>query len=359
MARAGRFAAGRWSSAVIILIFLAGCAPQTQTAAGAPRDGMQLRGAGATFPSLLYTQWFAAYQHDHPQPGISYDAVGSGEGVRRFVGRNIKESEQIDFGASDAAMTDEQIAQVPGGALLLPVTGGCVTLSYNIPGFPGELRLSRRAYAAIFLGRVSNWNDPIIAEANPGLAFPDLSLVTVVRQDASGTTYAFTKNLDAISDVWQSHYGAANIVNWPGNAMRAEGNEGVAGRILHSEGSIGYIGYEFAHRLGLRMALVENKSGRFVKPGEESCTAALASADMPDNLRVYVPDPAAAGAYPIVTFSWILLYKNYSPGKASALHDLFAWCLRGGQDYAPQLGYIRLPDNVASKALAALDANLH
>jgi phosphate transport system substrate-binding protein len=325
----------------------------------APRDGLLLKGAGATFPSLLYKQWFETYQHDHPKTAISYDAVGSGEGIRRFIGANIKDSERIDFGASDAAMTDEQMAQVPGGALLLPLTAGCVTLSYNVPGLDGDLRLSRRAYAAMFLGEIQNWNDPLIAESNPGLNFPDLSLVTVVRQDASGTTYAFTKHLDAVNDAWRSRYGAANLVNWPGNAMRAEGNEGVAGRIQHSEGSIGYVGYEFAQRLGLRMALLENKKGEFVKPGDQSCTAALNSAEMPENLRVYVPDPTGPGVYPIVTFSWILLYKNYPPEKASALHDLFAWCLRSGQESAPALGFVRLPADPASKALAALDANLH
>jgi phosphate transport system substrate-binding protein len=137
--------------------------------------------------------------------------------------------------------------------------------------------------------------------------------------------------------------------------MRAQGNEGVAGRIQHSEGSIGYVGYEFAHRLGLRMAAVENKSGAFVKPDVQSCTAALGSAEMPENLRVYVPDPGAPNAYPIATFSWILLYKNYPVEKAAALHDLFAWCLRDGQQYAPDLGYVPLPPAVASKALTALD----
>src|SRR5262249_1907325 len=195
-------------------------------------------------------------------------------------------------------------------------------------------------------------------ECNPGVTRPKLTIVTVVRQDASGTTFAFTKHLDAINESWRSQYGAANLVDWPGNAMRAEGNEGVAGRIQHAEGSIGYVGYEFAHRLGLRMALVENKSGSFVKPSAESCAAALASADMPENLRVYVPDPTGPDVYPIVTFSWILLYKKYESAKASALHDLFAWCLRDGQQSAPELGYVPLPAPVVSKALTAL-ADVH
>jgi phosphate transport system substrate-binding protein len=140
--------------------------------------------------------------------------------------------------------------------------------------------------------------------------------------------------------------------------MRAAGNEGVAGLIQHSDGSIGYVGYEFAHRLGLRMALLENKNGAFVKPSEESCSAALASADLPENLRVYVPDPARPDAYPVVTFSWILLYRNYEHQQAAALRDLFKWCLERGQQYSPELGYVRLPDNVATKALSTLAANL-
>src|SRR5581483_5407399 len=205
---------------------------------------------------------------------------------------------------------------------------------YNVPGLDRPLRLSRRAYTAIFLGQIRNWNDPMIAESNPGAVLPDLSLVTVVRQDSSGTTYAFTKHLDAVSDVWRSRYGSANLVNWPGDAMRAQGNEGVASRIQHSEGSIGYVGYEFAQRLGLKTALIENKAGAFVMPGEETCSEALASVDMPENLRAYVPDPDGRTSYPIVTFSWILLYRNYAPEKSSALRELFAWCLRDGQQSA-------------------------
>lgn len=344
--------------AFAILAFASGCGSQPEPVNAAPRDAMLLKGAGATFPAPLYKQWFATYEHDHPKTAISYDVVGSGEGVRRFIGANIRGDEQVDFGASDAAMTDEQISQVPGGALLLPLTGGCVTLSYNIPGLRGDLRLSRRAYAGIFLGQITNWSDPLIAESNPGVTLPDLSLVTVVRQDSSGTTYAFTKNLDAVSDAWRNRYGAANLISWPGNAMRAEGNEGVAGRIQHADGSIGYVGYEFAQRLGLQTAFIENKSGAFVKPTAQSCADALAAAELPENLRVYVPDPASPNAYPVATFTWVLLRRNYPVEKAAALHDLFAWCLGSGQQAAPSLGYVPLPAAVASKALAALDADL-
>jgi phosphate transport system substrate-binding protein len=320
-----------------------------------PPGGVYLQGAGATFPSLLYKQWFSAYQQAHPQTVISYDSVGSGEGIRRFIGRNAKEEEKVDFGASDAAMQDAEIAQVPEGVVMLPVTAGGVALAFNLPGAPAEFKLSRRAVAGIFLGEIKNWDDPLIAAANPGVKLPRLTIVTVVRQDPSGTTFAFTKHLDATSDEWRSRYGASTLVDWPGNAMRAKGNEGVAGLLQQSMGAIGYVGYEFAHKYGLQTALLENKAGKFVAPNEQSLRAALASAQLPENLRVFVPDPAAPEAYPIATFTWILLRKSYGdPAKAQSVRDLFAWSLHDGQAFASNLGYVPLPPEVVEKAQAAL-----
>jgi phosphate transport system substrate-binding protein len=320
-----------------------------------PPGGVLLQGAGATFPSLLYKQWFATYQQTHPQTVITYESVGSGEGIRRFLGRNVKDEDQVDFGASDAALQDSEIAQVADGALMLPMTAGGVALAYNLPDLPQELRLSRRAYAGIFLGEITNWNDPVIAAANPGVKLPKLTIVTVVRLDASGTTFAFTKHLDAISEKWRSQYGASTVVDWPGNAMRAKGNEGVAGLLQQSVGGLAYVGSEFSHKYGLQTAWLENKDGKFIKPNEENLRAALASAQMPENLRVYVPDPSGPEAYPIATFTWILLRKNYAdPAKAKALRDLFAWSLGDGQRYASDLGYVPLPSEVVEKAQAAL-----
>jgi phosphate transport system substrate-binding protein len=320
-----------------------------------PPGSALLQGAGATLPSPLYKKWFAAYQQIHPQTIITYDGVGSGEGMRRFIGLNVRDEDKVDFGASDAALQDNDIAQVADGVVMLPVTAGGVVLAYNLPGLPQELKLSRRAYAGVFLGEIKNWNDPLIAATNPGVKLPRLTIVTVVRQDASGTTFAFTKHLDAISEKWRSRYGPSTLVDWPGNAMRAKGNEGVAGLLSHSVGGLGYVGYEFAHRYGLQIAPLENKAGKFVKPNEESLRAALASAQMPENLRVYVPDPSGPDAYPIASFTWILLHKNYAdPAKAKALRDLFAWSLGDGQHYASALGYVPLPPEVVEKAQAAL-----
>jgi len=335
-----------------------GCkAPENSAPAlRAPAGGILIKGAGATLPSLLYKHWFASYNNIHHDTVIGYDIVGSGEGIRRFIGNNVKEEDRVDFGASDAAMRDEEMAQVPKGVVLLPATAASVVLAYNLPGFEGDLKLSRRAYAGIFSGQIRKWNDPIIAASNSGKRLPNMDITTVVRQDRSGTTYAFTKHLDAISEAWRSQHGAATLVNWPGNAMRATGNEGVAGRIQHAIGSIGYVGYEFAHSLGLKLAMLENRDGKFVAPTARSFTSSFADVKMPENMRLFIPDPAGSDSYPIVTFSWILLYTSYDdPAKSKAIHDLFRWCLVEGQESAPQLGYVQLPEAVAKKALAALD----
>jgi phosphate transport system substrate-binding protein len=324
-----------------------------------PAGGVLLQGAGATFPALLYQQWFHQYEVAHPDRVIAYAAVGSGEGVRRFIGQNVKDEEQVDFGASDAAMSDDEIARVQAGALLVPVTAGTVAVAYNLPDVSGDLRLSRQAYAGIFLGEIKNWNDPRITQTNPGVTLPNLTIVTVVRLDSSGTTFAFAKHLDGVNETWRSRYGAATLVDWPGNAMRATGNEGVAGRITQSIGSIGYVGYEFARRAGLRMALLENRAGAFVAPSQKSAEAALAAVtdvQLPENMRVYIPDPAGRGSYPIVTLTWILLRRTYAdPRTAADLREMFRWCLTDGQQYAAGLGYIPLPPDIVSRSLATLD----
>jgi phosphate transport system substrate-binding protein len=348
---------------VFVFTMLSGCTPANVPSPSVraekprvPAGGILLHGAGATFPSVLYQKWFATYQQQHPDTVVEYEAVGSGEGIRRFIGQGVKDEDKIDFGASDAAMQDAQMARVQGGAILLPVTAGAVVLAYNIPGVGGELKLSRQAYVGIFLGQIKSWNDPAIARSNPGLKLPKLTITTVVRQDGSGTTFAFTKHLDSVSTAWRSQFGPATLVNWPGNAMRASGNEGVAARIKQSIGSIGYVSYEFALKAGLNVALLENREGRFVAPSEKSGMVAIAQAELPDNLRVYVPDPTGPDSYPIVTLTWILLYRNYTDArKALALHQMLRWCLTDGQKYAPELHYVPLPPNVIARSLVALD----
>ncbi len=348
--------------AVLLGSLLTSCSFSTRRSSETkvPAGAVALAGAGSTFDSILFKTWFTIFEHDNPNTYITYDVVGSGEGVRRFIGKNVTDEDKVDFGASDSAMSDAEIALAGQEVLMLPITAGGEVLAYNLPGFEGNLKLSRRAYAGIFLGEITNWNDKLIAESNPGVKLPDHSITTVVRQDASGTTFAFTNHLAAISDKWRARYGAETLVDWPGMAMRAPGNEGVAGRIQQSEGSIGYIEYGFAQELQLKTAILENKDGKFVKASGLSILAGLAGAQLPDNLRAFVPDPSGPDSYPIVTYSWILLRKrNPDAAKAKMIHDLFTWCLQDGQRYAPIAGYVPLPAAVVVKALAALDSIEH
>ena len=329
---------------------------ETEPKESIPANATHLRGAGATFPSLLYRRWFSAYHGINQGTYVTYEAVGSSEGVRRFIGKSIPVEQSVDFAASDAAMSDAEIARADNNVLMIPATAGCVVLAYNLPGYTGELRLSRRTYTAIFEGDIKDWSDPQIARDNPGVKFPHLTITTVVRQDGSGTTFAFTRNLDTISDKWRARYGPATLVDWPGNAMRATGNQGVAGLIEESNGSIGYVGYEFARRIGLNFASLENKDAKYVKPSEQSCAKALATAVVPENLRMFVPDPPGPDSYPLVTFSWILLHKSYRDAStADEVRKVLQWSLQDGQRYASELGYVALPSEVATKALAAID----
>jgi phosphate transport system substrate-binding protein len=318
-----------------------------------PNSRVAIRGAGATFPAPLYEAWIKRFAGQHPDVALVYDAVGSGEGQRRFL------AQTVDFGASDAALSDEQIASARSGASLVPVTAGMVVLAYNLPGLGGPLKLPRGVYVDMFAGRIRTWNDARLVAANPSLALPARTIALVARQDASGTTFAMTNHLSAVSDAWRDRGpGVGNLVDWRGAVMLARGNEGVAARIKVSEGAIGYVEYHFARRLGLPMAHLENRAGRFVEPTEASGQTALArnATKMPPNRRLFLPDPEGADAYPIVTFSWLLLQDRYpDPHRAAALKKFVAWCLTDGQGLSRELGYIPLPAEVASISLAAVD----
>lgn len=325
-------------------------AAPTATVASGP---VALRGAGATFPAPLYQKWIDVYTKANPTLAIEYKVVGSGEGVKRFL------ENSVDFGASDAALSDEQIAKAPGGATLVPATAGAIVLAYNLPDVKGALKLSREVYADIFLGKIRNWNDPRIQALNPDLKLPNLTITLVARQDSSGTTYAMTNHLSAISAAWRNQGpGVGKVIDWPGISMVALGNEGVAGRIKRSWGSIGYVEYGFAKRLGLPMAHLENKAGVFVEPNLNSGQAALAAnvSQIPGNLRVFLPDPDGENSYPIVTFTWLLLYDRYlNPQKSATLKGFVNWALSDGQGYSIDQGYIPLPENVATLARAAVN----
>ncbi|MEW6039860.1 MAG: phosphate ABC transporter substrate-binding protein PstS [Pseudomonadota bacterium] len=348
-----RFGLKKWIVGLCIAGLLAvgagHAAAGEDTAASIP---VELRGAGATFPAPLYSAWIKAYTSKQPGVRIEYEAVGSGEGVQKFLAR------EVDFAGSDAALTDEQMATVKNGVRLVPATAGMVVLAYHLRNLNGPLKLSREVYVDLLAGRISRWDDPRIQVLNPGLSLPKQNVTIVARQDSSGTTYALTNHLSAISADWRDRGpGAGKLVDWPGNAMAVRGNEGVASRIKISEGAIGYVEYGFAKRLGLAMAWLQNRAGQFVEPSERTGQAALSDslAHMPANLRLFLPDPEGKEAYPIVTFSWLLLHGKYSDhARAAALKDFVDWGLGEGQELARALGYVPLPSEVARLSQAAV-----
>ena len=309
----------------------------------------QLSGAGATFPAPLYQRWAVEYNKQVPSIKVNYQSVGSGAGVKNFL------QGVVDFGASDAAMTDAEMAKSPRGAVLVPATAGSVVLAYNLEGIAG-LKLTRAALAGIFLGTVTKWNDPALVAANPGLPLPDRAINVAYRSDGSGTTFVFTQHLAAISPEFDEQVGFDKSVTFP-VGVGGKGNEGVTALIKQTPGTIGYIEFGYAEQNKLPVASLENKSGNFVAPTPESGAAALASVEMPENLRIWPVDPATPEAYPITTFSWLLLYKKYDDAaKLKALKDFVTYGLTEGQAFAVELGYIPLPESVVAKANAALSS---
>jgi phosphate transport system substrate-binding protein len=316
---------------------------------GALAADVTLQGTGATFPAPLYQRWFSEYNKLHPEVQINYQALGSGAGVKQF------QEGLVNFGASDAAMTDEEIAAVKQGVVLLPMTAGSIVLAYNLPGGPPELKLSREAYVGIFLGAVTSWNDPKIASANPGATLPDTKITPVTRSDGSGTTFVFTQHLSAISDQWKNGPGTGKSVNFP-VGVGGKGNPGVTALIKQTPGAIGYVEYGYAKQTKMPMAILENKSGQFVKADGASEKAALASVELPADLRAWITDPAAPSAYPIVTYTWLLCYKTYADAKIrDALKGVIQYGLTEGQKFSEELGYIALPESVVAAVSKALD----
>ena len=308
----------------------------------------QLSGAGASFPAPLYQRWASEYNKVNPSVQVNYQSVGSGAGVKQFT------QGTVDFAASDAAMSDEEIAKVKAGVVMIPATAGSIVIAYNLPGVT-DLKLSRDAYAGIFLGKVANWNDPIIVKDNPGVTLPNLPINVAYRSDGSGTTFVFTKHLSAISKEFADTVGGDKSVQWP-VGVGGKGNEGVTALIKQSPGTVGYVEYGYAVNNGLATAQLQNKAGNFIKASDESGAATLASVQLPENLRIWPEDPTGAQDYPIATFTWLLLYKQYADAaKLKALKEFVTYGLTDGQKFAGELGYIPLPAPVVAKAKAALE----
>jgi phosphate transport system substrate-binding protein len=312
-----------------------------------------LNGAGATFPYPMYSKWFAEYHKVHSDVQINYQSIGSGGGIRQVT------EGTVDFGASDMPMTDEQLkeaqAKLKTQLLNLPTVLGAVVPAYNIPGVNGEVKFTPEALAGIFLGRITSWNDKAITSVNPEIKFPDQKIVVVHRSDGSGTTFIFTDYLSKVSADWKSQVGSNTSVRWP-VGLGGKGNEGVAGSIRQLAGTIGYVELIYALQNKIPYGSVRNSAGDFVRASLESVTAAAASAPkMPPDFRVSITNAPGKDAYPISSFTYLLIpVQSKDPAKGKILADFLDWMLANGQSMTAALSYAPLPENVAAKEKEAI-----
>jgi len=309
-----------------------------------------LNAAGATFPYPMYSKWFDVYHQAHPTVQINYQSIGSGGGIRQLIDKTV------DFGASDGPMNDDQLKQASVPILHFPTVLGADVPSYNLAGVSAELNFTPEAIAGIFLGKITKWNDPAITSANPGVKLPSEDIVVVHRSDGSGTTYIWTDYLSKISPEWQQRVGKATSVNWP-VGLGGKGNEGVAGLIQQTPDSIGYIELIYAIQNKIAYGRVKNSSGAFVKADLASVSAAAAAASkyMPDDFRVSITNPEGKAAYPIASFTWLLIPSKFSDSaKRDAVKDFLKWMMTDGQQYCEGLAYAKLPKEVVTKEMKAI-----
>jgi phosphate transport system substrate-binding protein len=308
-----------------------------------------LNGAGATFPYPMYSKWFSEYNKLHPDVQINYQSIGSGGGIRQVLNGTV------DFGASDGPMSDEQLQEAKTKILHIPTVLGAVVPAYNVPGISGEIKFTPEALAGIFLGKIQKWNDPAITKANPGVNFPDQSIVVIYRSEGSGTTFIFTDYLSKVSKDWANTVGKGVSVRWP-LGLGGKGNEGVAGQIRQLQGSIGYVELIYAVENKITYGSVRNAAGNFVKATLDAVTEAAASAkSMPADFRVSITDAPGKTAYPISSFTWLLIPEQAKdPKKGKIIADFLEWMLNDGQKMTNQLSYAPLPPNVVGKVKAAI-----
>jgi phosphate transport system substrate-binding protein len=308
-----------------------------------------LNGAGATFPYPIYSKWFSEYHKAHSDVQVNYQSIGSGGGIRQVLAGTV------DFGASDGPMTDEQLGQAKIKILHVPTVLGAVVPAYNIPGVTGEVKFTPQALADIFLGKITTWNDKALTAANPGVNFPAQPIVVIHRSDGSGTSYIFTDYLSKVSSEWKSGPGKGTSVKWP-VGLGGKGNEGVAGMIRQMEGSIGYVELIYALQNKITYGGVKNPAGEFVKASLDSVTTAAASVkSMPSDFRVSITNAPGKGAYPISSFTWLLIpAQSKDPNRAKIISDLLNWCETDGQKLTADLSYAPLPENVVAKVKEAI-----
>jgi phosphate transport system substrate-binding protein len=339
--------------AVLGAVLLSGCSGSDSPAPGEPGDGrtVQINGAGATFPYPIYSKWFSEYRAVKPGIQINYQSIGSGGGIRQLTNRTVF------FGATDGPMTDEHLAAAPGAILHLPTVLGADVPVYNLPGVTETLKFTGPVLADIFLGKITKWNDPQLVKLNPGVQLPATDVTVVHRSDGSGTTYIWVDYLSKVSPEWKSKVGVNTSVSWP-VGLGGKGNEGVAGLVRQTPGSIGYVELIYALQNSIAYGAVQNKAGEFVRADGSSVTKAAeaAAANMPADFRVSITDAPGAGAYPISSFTWLLFFEDpQDKAQARAMVDFMKWALSDGQKFATDLGYAALPANVVEMELKALE----
>jgi phosphate transport system substrate-binding protein len=309
---------------------------------------MMINGAGATFPYPIYSKWFDEYAKVDPSVRFNYQSIGSGGGQKQIM------AQTVDFGASDGPMSDENLSKAPGKILHIPTVAGAVVMSYNLPGSP-KLKLDGDTIAGMYLGQIKKWNDPKLTALNPGTKLPDQDIVVVHRSDGSGTTFIFSDYLSKISSEWKTKVGTNTSVNWP-TGLGGKGNEGVSGQIKQTPGAIGYVELIYAIQNKMPDAQVKNAAGQLVEPTLESVTAALSTAEIPDDFRFSMTNAPGNDSYPIAGATWLLIYEQQKdPTKGKKLVEFLKWALAKGEGMAKDLNYAPLPDNVQQRVLKRID----
>jgi phosphate transport system substrate-binding protein len=309
---------------------------------------MTINGAGATFPYPIYSKWFDEYAKVDPSARFNYQSIGSGGGQKQIL------AQTVDFGASDGPMSDENLAKAPGKLLHIPTVAGADVVAYNLPGNPA-LKFDADTIAGIFLGNIKKWNDPKITALNAGVSLPDKDIVVVHRSDGSGTTYIWTDYLSKISPEWKSKVGTNTSVNWP-TGIGGKGNEGVAGQIKQTPGALGYVELIYAIQNKMPYADIKNSAGSFVKPTLESITAAMATAQIPDDFRFSITNAPGENAYPIAGATWLLVYQQQKDAtKGKKLVEFLKWAQKEGEKMAKDLDYAPLPEDLQQRVLKRID----
>jgi phosphate transport system substrate-binding protein len=307
-----------------------------------------INGAGATFPYPIYSKWFDEYTKVDPSVRFNYQSIGSGGGQKQIL------AQTVDFGASDGPMTDDNLSKAPGKILHIPTVAGAVVITYNVEGNPA-LKLDADTIAGIFLGTIKKWNDPKIAATNSGVKLPDKDIVVVHRSDGSGTTFIFTDYVSKVSPEWKSKVGTNTSVSWPAG-IGGKGNEGVSGQVKQTPGAIGYVELIYAIQNKMPYADIKNSAGEFVKPTLDSVTAALATANIPDDFRFSMTNAPGKDAYPIAGATWLLVYQQQKDAtKGKKLVEFLKWALTKGEAMAKDLDYASLPESVQQRVLKRID----